>query len=831
MNSSNNENIEPFLTNKFNENYLYSVNRNSFTQSSSTTIYKKHFQQQLNQKNTFYVVLGSDSGLLIRFIDQHFPEGSCFLFIELDEHVEKISSSLPKLENSERIQVSSLKNWKETAKDLEVDTYIYLEKVCYIKSLSAIDLHNIEYHYTDRVLEAELQETIFHISTSLRNQEFIKQQLANVSENITPVSILKKKLIGKTCIILAGGPSLDESLEWVKKNRTHLVVIAVSRISKRLQFSEITPDIVVAVDPIHNSFEVSREMLLFPPSTLFIHSNNVNSGLPSQWSGKSLYLSDILPWESNLNCKNFDGEGPTVTNTAISIAIFMGSKSLLLLGVDLCHSKLGVSHASKSTEAEITGENLSFIGPSIQTYAGDTVQTTVQMILAGKAINQQAKDAKKNQVSIFNLSKNAARWDAIEFRSPSSIQLEITRDSFCTDFIDTCNDKRLTHSKSLLKDVSQMITNCKSIHKLAKKALAHNVALFSKKGSEQAQFIHKIKMDNIEKQIDTKYKCTASFIKEYGIQFFIKCVQPTNKQEWDDNVVEETGMIYYKAYIKSSEQAIQLLTTTKNRLLSRIDEYSLKPDIKKIISQWHLDNQPGRYHAFKSIQKSQSKKLSHNEKLILEKQHELFNKLLKNDTSFKKNLAKVSPLKGIKTKVLLLFKQQDIESLKHMTQGLYKLAEKNGDIESASYYYLSQAYLLSLTQQYQEALLSFEEVGADNLEEDELKQIAHLALKLRMPDLAESSLAMLINFNDVYLPRYAQLLEIIGKEKLAIDAYIQYLETYPKDEFNWVELAELFNKVGAKESAQMAYIKVIELSPDNQIAQEKLFLLQNRALT
>jgi hypothetical protein len=828
MQSEKKSSNEPYLKNQYDENYLYSINRNSFVSKRSSDIFNNYFQKKFDKNDFFYIISGTDSGLLIKYlIDKGLSEGSRFLFVELEEHIDNVKK-LIKEAHQDIIKVTTLDNWLLMAESMSIEGYIYQNNTFLTKSLSATDLFNERYHQINVTLEAELHEKVFSVKSSLGNQLFIDQQLKNLSENIIPLNKFKGTFKDKTCIILAGGPSLDDTLEWVRENRTKIIVIAVSRIARRLQNENLIPDIFVSVDPQHHSFEVSREMFNAHVGPLFIHTNNVSSDLLSQWRGKSVYLGDLVPWKSKLNVTNHEGVGPTVTNVAISAAIFLGIKTIYLTGVDLCNSSKGFSHASGSIEAETIGGNLAFVGVSALTYAGEVARTTIQMALAAKMLYAQAEQATKLDVKLFNLSSDATEIEHIKYIEKSSIILEKSNIPF--NFVSNAFNSDITktnknHNQNILKEIDQLILDSNKINTLAKKALRHNEYLFDDDLSDSEAFTHKIKMDKIQNKLDKKYSIASNFIKTFGIQYFVKCVKPKNNNDWDNEKLKKIGDLYYQAYIKSSQLVLEKLKSTKERLLSRIEETLPRPGIKKIISQWTKDNQPGRSHIlYQYLEANHSTPLTGEESEALKEQLKIFTLQLSSPTAFTKRLKRHLPSnEGIKRKILLFFKHKDIVNLQNLTKGLFISAEKNIDQEYL--YYLSQAYLLSLNNQYEQSLLAFEDAGSEYLKEDEFLAITKIALKLQLPKLAESALSMLVTFNDIYLPQYANILKLAGKIEESIDCYIKYLQTYKIDIYNWLELGKLFVQIDASESAKMAFTKVLEIDPDNITGHEQLRIL------
>lgn len=822
MNASQEQINEPFVTNPFGDQYLYSINRNIFSQKRSVDIFTNYFYKKFDAESNFYIISGTDSGLLIKYLlEQKLPKGSQYLFIESEHLIEKIKVNLPGLEDNQKIQLCTPEQWQTVANDMHIDTYIYQYRVFFLRSIAATDLYDPTYHEINLKIELELQEYIFVLHTSIGNQSFLDQQLMNVSENLSPVIALKNIFKNKTCVILAGGPSLDDTIDWVLDNRETLIVIAVSRVANRLLKANLVPDIFVSVDPIFNSYEVSRELLISSPDILFVNTNNVNSGLLSQWHGKSAFFGKMLPWESALNLENIDGSGPTVTNSAISLAIFMGINRILLAGVDLCNSQSGHSHASGSVEADTRGANLAFIGVNTTTYAGENAETTVQMSIAARVLEAQAGQANTLGVSMINLSANAAVIDHITHQAPHCINLEQPVNVgrvIAKNLAEKDLQSRIQHNKNILAEIDNLLADSQVIVSLAEQALDFNKQSFDTSIADEDAYQFSVKMDEIEEQLNNQYKTAASFIKEYGIKHFIKCVQPKDNEEWDNKQSELAGQLYYQAYIESAKEVDIKLKQTQKRLLSRLEELSDSPDINKIIAQWEEDRQPGRYRILNNLQPNLAPAVSDNKKLA--EQVKRFDELMFGSTHFKLAVEKECPMAGIRKKILLLFRQQDEQGLAKLAQGLFAFAESKE--EAAPLYYMCQAYLLTLREDYKHSLYAFEDMETENIGEDELLQISSNALKLQLPELAESALSMLINYNDMYLPQYANILRLAGKIEDSIDTYIKYLNTYDMDLYNWLELGKLFIEIGADESAKLAFEKVLSLDEDNVTGRELL---------
>lgn len=814
---------ELFTRNKYNEKFLYSINRQCFKSLSSHDVFNGQFQDKLFKESTFYIFSGTDSGLLIQYIlNNETALDSRYLFIE-QPHVIALLEDIPR-QYTNRIKICCLNEWQEAADKLDITAYIYKNKTQFIKSLSAIDLYDVKYHEINIQASLALEDKIFKILSDLSSHDFIRQQLTNISENQFPAALLKDTFKGQTAIVLAGGPSLDESIEWVIEHRHQLLVLAVSRVSKRLISVGITPDIIFSVDPFEMSFEVSRDMLKFDNPPLFVHTNNAHSGLVSQWPGKRAYLSGRLPWGSENNPMNIEGAGPTVTNTAVSYAVYLGVSKVLLAGVDLCFSQHGASHALGSIEAQNTSKNLSFIGKSVFTYNGDQADTTIQYELSAKALNQHAQNISTQGVEVINLSSNAIKMEHIKYRSTDKIKLRPEQFKpqkiIDNNIPDVSKTEFITYNKSIYKEIKCVCKELIKIRKLAERALVCNEALFDTQIEEQQRLASKLHMDQIENELDTTHSKFSTFIKQYGIQSFVNCVQPKGFDEWSDETIKKTGEIYYQAYIDNIDIITAELNKTLERISSRLDEYSYNPNIEKLISQWNKDKQFGRSSHWLNNHPETLKKISNDDMVKLHAQEAEFNQHLKKELSFEKKLKAQSPTEGIKTKILLLYKQQDKLGLLRLTQTLRIQAEEDENFSNE--YYIAQAYFLLLSKSYEQALLAFEEVPSESLDEDDFIQLISISIKLNIPELTESAVTILAHINETYLPQLAKLQELNGNIDASINTYTQYLNIYKEDTYIWHKVANLFKKINAISSAKFAYNTILEIEPNNQSAIKSL---------
>lgn len=820
---------ESFKTNKFNEKYLYSVNRNTFLKESSQSIFKRHFSDKLDKEESLFIFFGTDSGLLPRFIlSEKTPRNTRFLFIELPHVLEKIIEDFSDIDE-DIIRFATPNDWEKVAGELELSLYIYKDKVKYLKSLAVVDSYLVEYSATNVKIVKELEVNFFFTRATVGVFPFMTKQLMNITENKYPSSILDNVFKDRTCIILGGGPSLDNDIEWIKYNQKNIVIIAVSRIARTLLKHNLTPHIIVSVDPYDVSFDVSKELLNLPKEVIFLQANCVHPSLLSQWHGKSIYIGARYPWEesSDEGCNTIGG--PTVTNTALKSAIEMGFTNILLSGVDLCYSQTGITYAKDSNEASI-GPTLGEPGILVNTYAGYKAETLIEYDNAVLALSQQATEALKQGINIYNLSINAAIAENVVYIPTEALSFENEKEDiweliskvipdYTSEFIKKDNNLVLSNASKMLKDIQE-------IKILAEEALLCNKKLFQSKGKESENYKFKIRMDKIEKKFNIHYKKSSAFVKNFGLDKFITAVQ-TSHEDWSDEQIEETGRIYYQAYLDSSEMLIEHLQATTKRIKSRIEEEKKSPNLDLLFNQWAADQHFGRAAVWIENPRINTPFLPDQIKEKQEKFINNFNKIIdERETPHLERAKRHASLTNVKRKIIVLFHQHNIDGLNVMAKSLQQFDNKHDEFNKAQELFtLSMALSSMLLKDYNSALTYFDSLPEEKIEEDELQQIISILLKLKLYNRAEITLKSLSNISNIYTQQYAKILHLLGKSEKSIEVYTQYLEENPKSVSAWIALAKIHIDLGSEDSAKMALQYALLIEPQNNIAQEYLATL------
>ncbi len=826
-----------FLVNRFGEQYLHAVNRHSFNAVGSRAVFQRHYTDTLWEEDYLHIIVGTDSGLLVEYVQNHgVPEGSRFLFIELPHIIDKISPRLADLELSERITLSTPELWHRYAQEMSLESYFYIRKLQLLHSIGSADAFLPTYRDLYRAVKADLDIWVWGLKGQLASGEFIQCQLANLTENRVPALCLSNSFKGKTAVLCAGGPSLDSMIPWIKNHREQLVVVAVSRVSRRLLETGLTPDIVCTIDPTSLSFDVSKEMLLFDPGVLLIHAYHTYPPLLSQWPGDSVYLGEQYPWptdkksKGNDKPKNIPVQGPTVANTVIDLLVEMGFAQIILAGLDLCFKQDGTRYANGSNESR-AGPALGHVGQRVKTNSGEIADTIDDFIQSVNNIAAQATRASQRDCQLINPEPWAAAIPGVEHYNINDIELialdENPRDTFSRLLVANDAEHRLQHYHQADKELQRTDIQLGKIKALAIKALHCNDGLFGRNGVQQ-DFKYKIKMDKIEKKLDKEFPALGILVKQFGIRQFLRIVRPDRDKEWQDEEIEQTGRVYYESYRDGAEQLQQQLTRYRQRLQARIEEESPSPKLSLIFEEWQRADEPGRLRVWQQRRGDADTLLGEQHAQQTTELHNHFQAQLdETDTRHMHRCRKEVGLSDIPSKLLLLFQQQDIDGMQRVVSGLEDI--QNQDVSELLHF--AHGFFAEANGEKAQALEHYQQVGEGPLLEDTLRRMCTLTLDLKDYESALLAFQCLAQISPSYMPQYAEFLRIIGQQADAAQIYTEYLEQAPEDLPSVIRLGKLYLEQGVNDGARWAFSYTLERDPDNQAAKTLLAELDHPAET
>lgn len=824
-----------FVTTPFDEQVLFEVNRQAFHRTSSSALYQRHFGNRFASEDTLFVIVGTDSGLLPRWLTESgLAPGSRYLFVELPEVVDAVRGQCGQLFDDERLALGTADDWPELLKRYRLDEYLYLDRVTLVDSVGAADAHLLGYRSLSHDMADQLSAHRHNVRLRLGNQVFIRRQLDNVADNLWPAAHLKGCLDGRAAVVVAGGPSLDDLLPWIREHRDRFALIAVSRVCRQLLQADLPPDVVVSVDPQDISFDISKEMMRLPPETLFVHAYHASPLLVGQWHGPAAYCGNRFPWTSGANVDNLPAVGPTVTNAALALAVYLGCKTVVLAGVDLCFGRDGHTHASGSNE-RLAGPKLGVLDQRIMTNGGWLADTKSNLVLAAANLAQQAAAAARLGCRLVNPAQAAARIDNVEHLALEAIVLPMPDEAPLQTLRRALPQDTPAGRSAVLertaKELARANGRLRQILHLIDDALECNARLHGGQ-NRSGDFKYKKRMDGIERKLDRQFAELTAVIKNFAAAAFLRLLRPGRSGDWSREELEDWGSRYYATYRAAAEKLLDHVEAAQQRVRSRLVELAVSPDIDLLADQWQADRTPGRARLQRARLAGDGPvdTSAHERLLALDAE---FERILEDrDTAQARHCLATREMRmgNIRTKLLYLFDRQDTEELTRLARFL----GDEPDDAAPDLRQLALAYLAELEGRPADALDHYQQVvdraaagmgdGSDAQEnprlEDALRRMSFLALQRGEAETAVGVLDVLAALSPAYEPQYADALRLAGRLQDAVQVYTGYLERVPGDLVTMLKLGRLFQDAGVAESARWAYDYVLAKDPRNSDARQ-----------
>ncbi|MBF0445257.1 MAG: DUF115 domain-containing protein, partial [Magnetococcales bacterium] len=721
------------LQNKFGERYFPAVIGETFTLTGSDSFYHRHFGDAMESNGTLYIIIGSDCGLLLNWLlKKNIPSDSRYLFVEIASSLSRLQrEGIIPLELPDNIFVEPYESWFEKALELSMRDYFYVSRLKSIKSLAVFDGYHDLYVELGSNIEATL--TTFHMQMvqETGSQIFFAKSLENLAENRMPISTLDGVFVVFSAILMAGGPSLDESFAWIRANRENLVVLAVSRIATQLKRENIVPDFLFAIDPYSIIFHQSKAMLDFYDRSIMVNMYHLNPQLVGQWRGQSFYIGARFPWNTKNNPPFMLFPGITVAHYALGVALELGFSKIIITGIDLCFSKEGFTHAKGSAET-LAGPYAKQSKLFVETNGGWQAETSPDFYSSLAAMGNlagQNVELEKRKCQVINPSKASAKinnvdhmgWDSITVTplpqpAIDSVNqlLEQTETYNWPDYYKMVEDELNTVRGKLLK-----------IKKLAEEAISCNDKLFGRKG-HPPDYKYKKVMDDIELSLDNDFGDITKLVKSWSVGELLKLSKPNRQDDWSDKEIEETGRRYYEIYRDSGKDLLKVIDESRQRVRCRIEETKPRPNMKTMISQWTKDNQPGRVLLFLDRNGLAIEDFHEKQANALKTVAQSFADLLaETETDYQAHCKNIlaSPM-AILGKAKKYFSDKQTEKLANFLSGI-----KESNLEQREeFVLLMQGYLAQLAGQLDTALDCFGQIKSELLENECLKQTLSIYL-------------------------------------------------------------------------------------------------------
>lgn len=812
-------------TNQFGESYYQSINNLTFKNASSENVFAPHYNALLEEEEALYIVVGTDSGLLYDYVKRFDRAKHCqFVFIEFDEVISELGLEVESNDWQGNVRLVN-QSFDLSRLTMEFHSYVVRRRIHLIKSLAVMDTQ------PDRpygVLWDKVEVAFVNYCRSEFNTQthkvFEEQRILNAVDNWLPAVEINQSLKGKDAIILGGGPTLDDTIEWVKAHQDNLVIFAAARIAKRMEVEGILVDFFVTVDPFPWNFDNSKIVLGASEYSILAHSFHGQHRLLSQWNGLAIYMGDKFGWQEDEMKANIDTLGPTVTNSALHLACTLGAKRIFLSGIDFCYAR-GLTHESGSDEAKHSDSVAHHGKAMLEDNAGQMTETGDDFYSAKMAMENMIQFylRQKPDLEFISLGLHSAKMKHVSYQSCNEIVLQVEdKQALMTDIkvnLTLTPEEKFQLAGQTLKQLSQQKKRFQKIKEVTDEALSVTDKLYGAQQQLNEKQAQKIK--KLQKKVNHLVGPDGDYLASYQAAFFSDSYKPIDDEmNMTATEISEQLQAFFGGLHKVSSELCALLEKGIERANLRIEELKTNSLPSKCAAGWKAWKEEGR-----SVQWDtwHSKQLEPAEQEILQTAMDHFKQEFDKkdhlyETMLKEKVSNVAKLLMRANNAFAQGNLSEIETIIEHVEGL----ESNNLTQKEDFVRLLQGMAFELKQASVEAFNVYEPITQPAFRHIALKKMLPIAMNLEDYDAAITVLERLVQINLDYMVPYADMLSLLNNKQGGVEILKMYLEKFPVKLAVQNKLAQWHIDLAQFHEAKAVLDQVLSADSDNKTAEHLL---------
>ncbi|MBV5278271.1 MAG: motility associated factor glycosyltransferase family protein [Campylobacteraceae bacterium] len=218
----------------------------------------------------------------------------------------------------------------------------------------------------------------------------------------------------KPVLLLFSGPSTTNNIEWIKANRDRFIVVSALSTCRLLCHHEITPDIVIHIDPGEGTALLFKglDTKEYFKNTIAILSSNVNEDTISRFDRSKIHLVE----QGTCYKKGFGRlSAPSVGEYTYALFLILGASRVFLLGIDLAVDRTTLKSHGEFHPSQGQGQ-IDTTSPSLDPSSSvaftkgnfsPTIPTLTKFMLSIEQLQIFTKMLKKEYHHVYNLSDGA----------------------------------------------------------------------------------------------------------------------------------------------------------------------------------------------------------------------------------------------------------------------------------------------------------------------------------------------------------------------------------------------------------------------------------------
>lgn len=179
-----------------------------------------------------------------------------------------------------------------------------------------------------------------------------RNHLLNSYEDDWKLLINLKNHHSGSAVVVGAGPSLDENIDWLRKNKESVFVFSGGSALPTLLANGITPDFHVEIENVAMNFDLLSPLVekYDLSKTILICSSTMDTRAARLFQRRLWFMREGVFASTFFNPEidTISWQNPTVVNTAMSAALASGFRDVLLLGADFGTRNREVHHSTGS---------------------------------------------------------------------------------------------------------------------------------------------------------------------------------------------------------------------------------------------------------------------------------------------------------------------------------------------------------------------------------------------------------------------------------------------------------------------------------------------------
>lgn len=179
-----------------------------------------------------------------------------------------------------------------------------------------------------------------------------RNHLLNAYKDDWKLSNNIERPLGETAVIVGAGPSLDNDIDWLYRNRDKLVIFSGGSSLPTLLSHNIVPDFHVEIENVAMNYELLGPLVdKYDLSSVVLICSSTMDARSARLFNRRLWFMREGVFASHYfdpGIETFSWQNPTVVNTATAAAFACGFRNLLLLGADFGTRDPEVHHSKGS---------------------------------------------------------------------------------------------------------------------------------------------------------------------------------------------------------------------------------------------------------------------------------------------------------------------------------------------------------------------------------------------------------------------------------------------------------------------------------------------------